>query len=319
MATVKGTNGADIIGGRSGATNDADSIYGYDGPDKLYGVGGDDHIYGGDDKDEIHGGNGQDYLFGEDGDDTIYGDDGNDFLCGGPGADVLDGGASTGDLADYATSPSGVIINLITGNGSGGDATGDQLTSIEGVYGSQYDDTFFGDDNGNSLSGEGGTDTIKGFGGDDYIWGGNDADTLYGMDGTDLIHGNAGKDWISGGAGQDSLFGDEGADRFVWSSTADAPNGASYNVCNTDVVCDFDVAEGDVIDLSAIDADVYAAGNQTFTFIGAAPFSGTPGELGYVHYCGSTFILMQTDTSPDAEGVIRLPGIVTPQASWFEP
>ena len=279
MAELKGTPGADTFGARNGVTDGVDYIYGYDGNDKLYGLGGDDHLLGGDDGDELHGGDDQDYLHGEQGDDTIYGDDGNDLMHGGPGADKLDGGPGH-DYVAYHDSPSGVLINLMAGKGSGGDATGDTFIDVEGVDGSEFDDTIFGDDNGNSLSGDSGRDTIKGFGGDDYIWGGNDADTLYGMDGTDLIHGNAGKDYIVGGAGQDSLFGDEGGDTFVWSSTDEAlVDGPSYNVCNTDVIVDFDPDEFDMIDLSGIDADVYAAGNQAFTFIGTAAFSGTPGEL----------------------------------------
>jgi serralysin len=83
------------------------------------------------------------------------------------------------------------------------------------------------------------------------------------------------------------------------------------------VLWDFNVAEGDRMDLSGVDADIYAAGNQAFRFIGNAAFSGTPGEINYVHQNGETLIQMQTGTSADAEGVIRIPGIVTPEASWF--
>ncbi|HEX8307537.1 MAG TPA: RTX toxin, partial [Allosphingosinicella sp.] len=36
---------------------------------------------------------------------------------------------------------------------------------------------------------------------------------------------------------------------------------------------------GDLIDLSRIDANVLVAGDQAFTFIGNAAFSGTAGEL----------------------------------------
>ena len=84
-----------------------------------------------------------------------------------------------------------------------------------------------------------------------------------------------------------------------------------------DFVWDFSPAEGDRLDVSGIDADVYAAGNQTFTFIGDAAFSGTPGEINYVHAGGNTIIQMQTGTSADVEGVIRIYGILTPEASWF--
>ena len=48
-----------------------------------------------------------------------------------------------------------------------------------------------------------------------------------------------------------------------------------------------------------------------------AAFSGTPGEVRYYHADGNTFIEMQTGTSADVEGVIRLNGIHAPEASWF--
>jgi serralysin len=68
---------------------------------------------------------------------------------------------------------------------------------------------------------------------------------------------------------------------------------------------------------SGIDADVYASGNQAFTFIGTAAFSGTPGEIRYYHSEGDTYLELQLGTSADIEGVIRLVGVHTPQASWF--
>jgi hypothetical protein len=47
-----------------------------------------------------------------------------------------------------------------------------------------------------------------------------------------------------------------------------------------DLINDFTFAgtEYDRIDLSVIDANVYADGNQAFTFIGQAAFMGAPGE-----------------------------------------
>ena len=69
--------------------------------------------------------------------------------------------------------------------------------------------------------------------------------------------------------------------------------------------------------MSAIDADVYAAGNQAFTFVGTGAFSGRPGEIRFYHSGGNTYIEMQIGTSVDIEGVIRLDGVHTPQADWF--
>jgi serralysin len=100
---------------------------------------------------------------------------------------------------------------------------------------------------------------------------------------------------------------------FVWGSTSHT--GATATTA--DVVADFNRGQGDRVDLSGIDANIVASGNQAFTFIGTAAFSGAPGQLRYVHSGGNTFIEMQTGTSADVEGVIRLNGIHTPDASWF--
>ena len=54
-----------------------------------------------------------------------------------------------------------------------------------------------------------------------------------------------------------------------------------------------------------------------FTFIGTAAFSGTPGEINYRYENGDTIIQMQTGTSADVEGVIRLVGIHVPNESWI--
>src|SRR5215211_4781612 len=73
----------------------------------------------------------------------------------------------------------------------------------------------------------------------------------------------------------------------------------------------------DAIDLSQIDSNVYASGNQAFNFIGTAAFSGKPGEVRYYHSGSNTYIEMQTGASVDIEGAIRLDGIHTPNVTWF--
>jgi Ca2+-binding RTX toxin-like protein len=306
MANVQGTSGNDFIDLVDGVTNGADSISGYGGDDTLKGFGGNDQIFGGDGKDDLFGGL----------------DD--DRLVGGPGADKLVGGPGF-DEAAYFNSPVGVTVSLLTGLGSGGEAEGDHLSGIEELSGSGHDDSLWGDNADNHLAGRGGADQIKGFGGDDWIWGDGGDDTLYGGDGDDVISGGSGTNTINGGAGSDHIWGSGGADTLVWSSTAEAPfvpisgpMGVDPNALDT--IRNFSSAEGDVIDLSAIDADVYADGDQAFTFIGTAPLSGTPGEINYYDYCGLIFIQMQTGTSADVEGMIFLDwsdGTQTPEASWF--
>ena len=83
------------------------------------------------------------------------------FLLGGNDADVINGGGGV-DTASYRHSGEGVTINLVTGRGSGGQAQGDRLTSIEGVIGSSHNDVLIvGNTSFNSFNGLGGTDTIR--------------------------------------------------------------------------------------------------------------------------------------------------------------
>jgi Ca2+-binding RTX toxin-like protein len=256
--------------------------------------------------------NGNDLIFGLGGNDHIYGLDGNDGILGGAGADDINGGSGI-DTANYSDSGTGVMVSLMEGRGSSGTAEGDTLVSIENLTGSAYGDGLLGDDGNNVLRGLGGNDSLSGYGGADTLYGGDANDTMAGGGGNDELRGEAGNDILLGNAGTDTLVGGTGGDSFVWQVAEDT--GAEANTA--DVIADFNFAEGDRISLFAIDADITASGNQAFTFIGNAPFSGTPGEVNYIHANGDTLIQLQTGTSADAEAVIRLAGILTPEASWF--
>ncbi len=70
--------------------------------------------------------------------------------------------------------------------------------------------------------------------------GGNDI--LNGGEGNDTIFGQEGDDLISGGLGDDLLYGGSGADTFLFESILDG----------IDMIMDFDVLEGDILDLSAL-------------------------------------------------------------------
>ncbi|MGK9167870.1 hypothetical protein KXR53_16305 [Inquilinus limosus] len=126
-------------------------------------------------------------LSGLAGNDTIFGMGANDILIGGAGADVLNGGAGL-DVASYETSSAAVTVNLATGTGTGGDAQGDTLTSVERLFGSRFDDTLTGNDGFNDLRGNAGNDVLSGGGG------------------ADDLRGGAGADTINGGAGQDTAY-----------------------------------------------------------------------------------------------------------------
>jgi Ca2+-binding RTX toxin-like protein len=278
----------------------------------LEGSAFDDYLEGDGGSNKLLGHAGDDTLKGGGGSDELEGMDDDDVLVGGSGGDKLRGGNGI-DTAAYTESASGVTVNLSTSHGDNGDPEGDIYWSIENVHGSAHADALFGNDGANRLEGRNGQDMIKGGGGVDSLWGGSGDDFLYGNDGIDTLRGEAGQDRLTGGAGEDILYGGANADTFVWLAVEET----GLTRVSADRVSDFSAAQGDRIDLSGIDADVYGSGNQAFTFIGDAAFSGTPGELRYYHHNGNTFLEMQTGTSVDIEGLIRINGILTPEASWF--
>jgi Ca2+-binding RTX toxin-like protein len=107
------------------------------------------------------------------GDNVLNGGGGNDLLEGRGGADTLNGGDGF-DFASYETSPGAVTVRLPgvgadpqTQIASGADATGDTLTSIEGLVGSQFADHLTGNSLDNVLAGGLGSDVLDGKGGND--------------------------------------------------------------------------------------------------------------------------------------------------------
>jgi Ca2+-binding RTX toxin-like protein len=160
---------------------------------RIEGIGGNDIIFGL---------SGHDLLLGGAGDDVIDGGFGNDLLRGGPGADALTGDVGT-DWAQYNTASAGVTLSLASG-GTGGEAAGDSLATIENVRGSDHADTLTGDAARNLimagagddvLDGAGGPDVLHGEAGDDQISGGTEGDELWGGAGADTLDGGAGLDW----------------------------------------------------------------------------------------------------------------------------
>jgi len=132
---------------------------------------------------QLHGGGGM---------DTLSGGGGNDVLNGGAGQDILDGGPGTDRIA-YTNSPSAVTIDLSAPadasgyiTGIGGEADGDLLRGVEGVFGSAKDDLLTGNNDNNELHGQAGNDTLVGGEGNDLLFPGTGANnTLRGGGGAD--------------------------------------------------------------------------------------------------------------------------------------
>jgi Ca2+-binding RTX toxin-like protein len=95
--------------------------------------------------------------------------EGNDSVYAGPGHDTLDGGSGA-NLVSYAESSSGVMVDLFTGQGQGGYATGDVLRNFSSIEGSAFADRLLGTAGDNNFYGHGGADTIIGNGGHDIVY-----------------------------------------------------------------------------------------------------------------------------------------------------
>jgi VCBS repeat-containing protein len=168
-----GENGDDTLIGGLGA----DTLDGGAGNDTLNGSAGNDSLSGGSDNDILVGGLGVDNLDGGAGNDTLKGEDGDDILVGGLGADILDGGLGN-DIASYAGATTGLTIRLDFPSANTGEAASDSYVSIEGIIGSNFNDTIVGDNNDNKLQGGNGLDAIIGGGGNDILSGGTGNDNF---------------------------------------------------------------------------------------------------------------------------------------------
>ncbi len=126
--------------------------------------------------DQIYGTAQDNFLKGLGGNDTIVGLAGDDVLEGGAGVDVLLGGPGS-DTVTFSSSPSGAIGNLSAtmqlsvapGHALDGFGSMDQLTGIENLDGSGFDDFLFGGNGANLLDGHAGQDDLTGGGGADLF------------------------------------------------------------------------------------------------------------------------------------------------------
>ncbi len=309
----------------------ADTLTGGTTNDTIFGGGGEDQILGDAGNDLLTGGDGSDIIEGEDGNDTIEGDAGDDSLNGGAGNDYIYGGAGNDNLLGA------------TGNDSlYGDAGDDILAGAAGndsQYGGDGDDLFIGGGGNDSLSGGNGTDTadysglgngitvnlnsypqvmkaggaIDSLSSIENIIGTDDADIIRGNSSDNVLEGRQGDDIIYGGGGRDILLGGGGQDTFVYESLSDSTAALS----GRDVIQGFNEAQGDLIDLSAIDADTTQDGDQAFTLIDGQ-FTGQAGELSIAFFAdNSTLLMMDVNGDGVADMMITVWGRPDFDASDF--
>lgn len=155
--------------------------------------------------DTLRGDGRDNQLSGFGGDDLMEGREGEGRFSGGAGNDTIIGGTDY-DEARY-DSEDGIQaanVNLATGTATDEFGNTDTLTNIEGVVGSDFNDTLRGNDASNYFEGRGGDD---------------------------LMEGGLEEDFFRGGAGDDTMNGGEGGiddrDRVQYDNDAEDANGQS--------------------------------------------------------------------------------------------
>jgi Ca2+-binding RTX toxin-like protein len=219
VATGIGNASNNTITGLAGL---ASNLSGLAGDDTLIGGTGNDTLNGGVGKDRLDGGAGNNTatykdsttavtvnlltgmgvggeaegdvlrniqnLIGSGWADTLTGNDLDNNIAGGAGADEINGGLGN-DTVDYSASTSAVTVKLSLATaqtGTGNDAAGDILTSIETVIGSGQADSLYGSTGDETLIGGGGNDTLYGSAGADTLNGGVAAGAASGSDTVDF-------------------------------------------------------------------------------------------------------------------------------------
>jgi Ca2+-binding RTX toxin-like protein len=277
---LRGLNGDDAIDGRGGD----DVLMGAAGADTMLGGQGSDVLNGGSGNDSLQGGVGSDfYIVGAA--ETLAGTaDGCDLSLSatfgrlgitnpdefvltpnGPAADDIDVIADAGGAFDALGFGSHAWVDVmselarVTPERISAARDGDDLilrdTDATGIvldeFGQKVEDTVEAGANVIDHYGEGQVeyfvfetmpDHVFAFGEagtaeSDFLVGGDLAELIDGGEGDDLLFGNGGDDTLAGVEGDDTLRGGDGADRFM--------------LDGNDVIADFSVADGDILDLEA--------------------------------------------------------------------
>ena len=181
------------------------------------------------DIENVTGGSLNDHITGNNLDNILNSGAGNDVVNGGDGYDVA---VYSQLFSDYDIVKNGdsdfFVTNKIT-------LEQDRLTNIEEIQ--------FTDKSYYIYTGGAGNDTILGRDNDEALFGNNGNDLLDAKLGDDTLDGGADNDTLIGGLGNDTLTGGTGSDTFV------------LNVNGYDVIKDFNQAENDKIDLTAVAAN----------------------------------------------------------------
>jgi len=280
---------------------------------------------------QLNGGAGVDTMTGGLGNDTYVVDNAGDVVteAGSAGTDAVQVGFSytLGDNLENLVLTGTTAIDG-TGNALNNSLTGttgnnllDGVTGNDAMIGLAGNDTYMVDSSTDVVTEAAGAGTDVVFASASFTMGAN-VETLNLVTGAGDINGtgnttantlagNDGANTLTGGGGKDALSGNSGADTFRYVATTDSGVGATLR----DVIADFSSGEGDLIDLSAIDAIPATAGDQDFSFIGSNAFSATDasGQLRFE----AGILYGSTDADATAEFEIELTGVSSMAAGDF--
>jgi Ca2+-binding RTX toxin-like protein len=292
----------------------------------LNGTSANDTLLGANGNDLLKGNAGNDVLYGNHGEDSLNGGDGNDILVGGSGKDVLLGGAgndvfkfeSISDFSGYSSSTSETLTDFQAGDkidlsalkGFEFVGVGKGFTEKANQIQQKYPGVLEIDTDGNGSTNVrlefASTQTLEETAPGSLIFqvapnkllnGTAGNDTLIGGNGNDTLNGLAGNDTLVGGYGTDRLTGGTGNDIFKFTSLSEIGYGQK-------TITDFSAT--DKIDLSAVDADPYTEGKQSFTFIGQS--SGGNKYQIFQDYDGNLYANVDSDYySPEWQILLSAP------------
>ena len=240
------------------------------------------YIMGTDEPETLTGTERGDAILGFAGDDRLIGLGGSDQLFGHGGADLLEGGLGD-DIYQLFEDTTDTVIETggwdMIRTDIGRDL--EDFPEIEALHG---------------LISYGGR-PLKGNALDNEIVDANGGNLLDGREGDDYLNGEAGNDVLVGGLGTDFLIGGRGNDRFDFLSAAEIGLAGGTR----DVIHDFEHFK-DKLNLGLIDANSIHTGNQAFSFVGDAAFSGTAGELRAFHDTLADGTTLVTIVAGDTDG-----------------
>jgi Ca2+-binding RTX toxin-like protein len=302
--------------------------------------------------DTLDGGDGADTMFGGTGDDTYTVDDAADAA-----RELRDEGTDTVNAKiSYELGAEVENLKLMAGFGAV-EGTGNDRDTLDGgdgadimIGGGGYD-TYIVDDAADVVTEAIGEGFSEGFDlvetSVDYaLAAGSEVEVLYadpagttaialvgnefdnvivGHDGQNTLGGGLGRDTLIGHGDLDIMTGNDNGDTFVWTSTDETGVAGQ----EADVVMDFNRADGDLLDVSQIDAD---ATDGAFEFVGIVDVTAggsftAPGQIGYFTadtdgngVADQTYILLNTEVDAGIDyqdATIHLVGGQTVDASWF--